>query len=515
MATARFKGRTTAGTGDPEDLTPTQATALLDTMVGDAGGGGTKGLVTAPAAGDAAAGKFLHANGTWTVPAGGGDVVGPGSSTDNAAVRFDGTTGKILQNSAVIIADTTGDITGGKYNKLTITPPTTSATLTIADGKTFTTTFTGTFGGTDGTTHNFPLTSSTVARTDAAQTFTGLQTFNTGVRVASAQQIDFNADTILTRKGAANFQFGAADSGTPVAQTVSFQGASGSNVPGVNTIFNGSRGTGSGSGGDLQFQIAPVGAVGATVQNTLVPGLRIYDAGTTIVRVDAATSGQIGFTSRSRISSASNGTIKFTSNTGGPMTLATFGETTGGATDFTLTANSTSGTDQSAGNFIVQAPLATGTGRSGSVIVKTGAYTTGTTHTTGDRDFIYAGKTAFLTSSAWDDCFGMEVFGTEIASNGGSWAQVRSFKSLIDVIPGALDGIPPPESNYSTSISTTLSAGADNTSGGTTPVPSARRVGSQIFVEVISDATAAGGPHFCKWRVQINGGFGILVTPFN
>lgn len=36
---------------------------------------------------------------------GAGDVVGPGSSTDNAVVRFDGTTGKIIQNSVVTIDD--------------------------------------------------------------------------------------------------------------------------------------------------------------------------------------------------------------------------------------------------------------------------------------------------------------------------------------------------------------------------------------------------------------------------
>ena len=34
-----------------------------------------------------------------------GDVVGPASSTDNAVVRFDGTTGKLVQNSGVLIAD--------------------------------------------------------------------------------------------------------------------------------------------------------------------------------------------------------------------------------------------------------------------------------------------------------------------------------------------------------------------------------------------------------------------------
>jgi len=42
-----------------------------------------------------------------------GDVVGPASSTDNAVARFDGTTGKLIQNSAVTIADTSGNITTG------------------------------------------------------------------------------------------------------------------------------------------------------------------------------------------------------------------------------------------------------------------------------------------------------------------------------------------------------------------------------------------------------------------
>lgn len=65
MATATFKGRTTAGTGDPEDLTQAQATALINAMVGDSGAGGTKGLAPAPGAGDAAALKYLKADGTW------------------------------------------------------------------------------------------------------------------------------------------------------------------------------------------------------------------------------------------------------------------------------------------------------------------------------------------------------------------------------------------------------------------------------------------------------------------
>ena len=46
----------------------------------------------------------------WTTNAG-GDVTGPASSTDNAVARFDSTTGKLIQNSTVIIDDT-GATTG-------------------------------------------------------------------------------------------------------------------------------------------------------------------------------------------------------------------------------------------------------------------------------------------------------------------------------------------------------------------------------------------------------------------
>ena len=57
---------------------------------------------------------LLYCDGTNVVSGGGlgGDVVGPASATDNAVARYDGTTGKIIQNSAVTIADTTGDMAG-------------------------------------------------------------------------------------------------------------------------------------------------------------------------------------------------------------------------------------------------------------------------------------------------------------------------------------------------------------------------------------------------------------------
>lgn len=105
MAQATIKGRASgAGTGDPTDLTATQATAILNAMVGDSGAGGTKGLAPAPGAGDAAAGKFLKADGTYAVPATGGaggigDVVGPSSSVASEFMLFDGTTGKLAKRA--------------------------------------------------------------------------------------------------------------------------------------------------------------------------------------------------------------------------------------------------------------------------------------------------------------------------------------------------------------------------------------------------------------------------------
>ena len=53
---------------------------------------------------------YYAGNNTWNA-INAGDVVGPASATDNAVARFDGTTGKLIQNSQVIISDA-GAVTG-------------------------------------------------------------------------------------------------------------------------------------------------------------------------------------------------------------------------------------------------------------------------------------------------------------------------------------------------------------------------------------------------------------------
>jgi hypothetical protein len=83
---------------------------------------------------DGTAGQALVTDGSgvlsWSTAAS-GDVYGPASATDNAVARFDGTTGKIIQNSVVTIADTTGNMAG--VGTLGVGAITASANAIISD----------------------------------------------------------------------------------------------------------------------------------------------------------------------------------------------------------------------------------------------------------------------------------------------------------------------------------------------------------------------------------------------
>lgn len=66
--------------------------------------------------------------------AGAGDVVGPGSATDDAIATFDSTTGKLIQNTVVTIAQATGNMAGvGTLNTHTI--PGGTSTFIISTNK--------------------------------------------------------------------------------------------------------------------------------------------------------------------------------------------------------------------------------------------------------------------------------------------------------------------------------------------------------------------------------------------
>ena len=91
------------------------------------------------------------------------------SNVAGEADQFVPAAGKVLTLS------NTGTIAGGD-----------AWTLAIAAAKTLTVSNSLTFAGTDATTMTFPSTSATVARTDAANTFTGAQTFTSIVLGAGA-----------------------------------------------------------------------------------------------------------------------------------------------------------------------------------------------------------------------------------------------------------------------------------------------------------------------------------------
>jgi len=106
----------------------------------------------------------------------------PSSANLRAAVTDEtGTGALVFANTPTLVTPVLGVATATSINKMAITAPATSSTLAVADGKTFTVNHSLTLAGTDTTTMTFPATSATIARTDAAQTFTGNQTFSNAI----------------------------------------------------------------------------------------------------------------------------------------------------------------------------------------------------------------------------------------------------------------------------------------------------------------------------------------------
>lgn len=138
------------------------------------------------------------------------------SSANLAAALTDetGTGSVVFATSPTLVTPILGVATATSVNKVAITAPATSAILTIANGKTFTAnsslTLAGvdaktltvnnslTLAGTDATVMTFPTTSATIARTDAAQTFTGDQTYSGSQIVAGLRATSAAAPTIAS-----------------------------------------------------------------------------------------------------------------------------------------------------------------------------------------------------------------------------------------------------------------------------------------------------------------------------
>jgi hypothetical protein len=105
VATATFKGRTTAGTGNVEDLSATQATALLNTFSST-----LKGL--APSSGGGTA-NFLRADGTWAAPTA---TVGAGTVTNAMLSTAAGDWGGQWSSwTSTTFTNITGGVISGAY----------------------------------------------------------------------------------------------------------------------------------------------------------------------------------------------------------------------------------------------------------------------------------------------------------------------------------------------------------------------------------------------------------------
>lgn len=125
-------------------------------------------------------------------------------------------------------------------------------TLVVASGKTATISNSLTFAGTDGVTETFPSTSATIARTDAANTFTGVQTLSSAP-VLSTSTLTSGAGTItfptasITVPGTIFTECGASNScASPSTQSsvmkvahgiVAFSAATTASVTGITPAF--------------------------------------------------------------------------------------------------------------------------------------------------------------------------------------------------------------------------------------------------------------------------------------
>lgn len=163
---------------------------------GNASGGGGASGVGQLVAGTGISLSPVGGTGTVTVSAttNGGNVTTSGSITSGQSAQWTGTTAlislpntgtgnNVLANTPTLITPVLGVASATSINGLTITQST--GTVTIANGKTLTQNNSITHAGTDATTMTYPSTSATLARTDAANTFTGHQTIE-GVTTTGA-----------------------------------------------------------------------------------------------------------------------------------------------------------------------------------------------------------------------------------------------------------------------------------------------------------------------------------------
>ncbi len=133
MPAFTIKGNNSGSPANAADLTPAQTTTMLSSMVGDFGSGGVKGLVPAPGAGDAAAGRFLKADGTFAVPAGSSGNTGANPTATIGGAAVNGSASTFMRSDAAPALSTTS-VSPGSYTNATLTVDANGRITSAANG---------------------------------------------------------------------------------------------------------------------------------------------------------------------------------------------------------------------------------------------------------------------------------------------------------------------------------------------------------------------------------------------
>lgn len=360
----------------------------------------------------------------------------PSSAALRAAVTDEtgSSGGLVFSGSPTLTTPILGVATATSINGLTITSST--GTLTIANGKTASISNTMTFTGTDGTSHVFPSTSSSLARKDAAQTFSGDQTFSGGL-ILTGGTIDVGDATL----GGSIFLSNTAGSGHNitsgatggVAKSVEFPDASG------NVLLDTATQTVSGkslSGATNTFTNIPLSTAVTGTLPVANGGTGITAFGTGVATALGVNTGTAGafVVNGGALGTPSSGTL--TNATGLPLTTGVTGTlpvANGGTGATSLTANNVLlGNGTSAVQVV--AP-----GASGNVLTSNGTtwQSTAPSGGSGGPTYVHLASDVANSTTSFADVTGLSfsatsgetywfeaqiVYTSSVTTNGSKWA---------------------------------------------------------------------------------------------
>lgn len=291
-----------------------------------------------------------------------GPITSSGNATSIASQTGTGTK-FVVDTSPTLVTPILGVATATSINKLTLTAPATSATITITDGKTLAISNTLTLAGTDGQTFTFPTASDTVACLGTVQTFTAAQT-NSKAGAASTSAQTYTG-TPFAGTGTTSFPLVYLNGGTG---PTTFN--TGGVYLGINSVsgFAGNYIEVHANGGATIFTVAASGGIstsGGAVITGSISALSTITASALITGTLGMSVGNTqtyAFGARGILSSPVAGSIQLGST-----------DAASPVAQILRSQSVIAGTADTAGqNWTVRGSLSTGSGTSGDIILQTG-----------------------------------------------------------------------------------------------------------------------------------------------